>query len=153
MATWIDDPTKYRVWDYKDGEPPCLCGCGLPVSKLRQGRVRNYRRGHHPNISITEAFQARAEASIPIEPFRKAINDIRREKNLQIKDMMEILGYSRGHLSSLLYYKERKTIKKETAAHILRRLAGMPTKPTSYERQRIERLELSYKEISRDFHV
>jgi len=74
---------------------------------------------------------------IPIEAFRKQIFAIKERRGLRWVDIAEICGHKHGYFQAMMYDSKKKNVTKHVARHVLMRLAGKATPPTTYEIEKL----------------
>lgn len=125
-----------RAYIAEHGVPLCECGCGEPAKFDNRGRPRKYLLSHMGRVDeIKEKRRITWEDRwvVDAEKFRSAVQKIRKERNMTVADVALVAGIAPQYMNSIMYAKSKKKISKDTAEHILRRLAGMATSPTGWE--------------------
>lgn len=132
----------------------CACGCGGEIRERRyvySGSLTRHRprfiNGHVARaLGVCPPDPEKRRDLVPAEPIIQAIKKYRESHGLTWPEMGTFLGYrvrksSAKHHSSAQSYltrgnglRHRKYVTRVTAERILRRLAGLPTLPTKYER-------------------
>lgn len=113
----------------------CHCGCGNPVYERIYYRPNGWvSRKSRPKMLAGHGYPRDLVSGKKIAA---EIQRIKTQRGMSWDDMSRLLGYAPSNKSlCTIVHRWEKTdiIERAIAIRILRRLAGIPTEPTAYER-------------------
>lgn len=128
------------------GPPLCQCGCKTPVGVNKRGTPYKYAPEHPLRELSDPLLVIEDDHLIPLDKVRSSLLSLKKKKNITVDDMVRITGCSPTTVRNLLYSKTyaRNGVKRELVEHVFRRLSGMATRPTEYEKKRIANQQAIY---------
>lgn len=135
-------------WHLENGEltPECECGCGERVGFDQNGRPNRFAGvNHHLNVvdlsgAMTEWHEQRRERqnAIPIDKFRAAVFKVKEERGFTWQSMADAGGWSRNQLNYYAHDKRVKSIGRQLGEDFFKRIAGIPTEPSTFQRKKMK---------------
>lgn len=114
-----------------NGTLPMCLGCLTKHVKLDSYcRPRDY-------CSRECMVEHRRSDNIDIVKFRKVLRDYKVTHKMTWPRLAVKAGLSEKHLESIMYSRAKKTVEREFATSVLRRLADMPTEPSTHQRRQV----------------
>jgi len=77
----------------------------------------------------------RRSDNIDIVKFRKVLRDYKATHKMTWLRLAVKAGLSEKHLESIMYSRAKKTVEREFATGVLRRLAELPAEPSTHQRK------------------